>query len=329
MDLVAGIDGGATRTRAIIARLDGTIIGSGSAGSANVFDLGAESAASVMREAVLAAWRVANIGEFSPAHGFASVFAGAAGAGSPRDQAALAKALAKLLHTSRERCRADHDLRIALAGALAGAPGAVLVAGTGSACFGRAADGTTARAGGWGKLLDDGGSGHWLGLQAMRAVVRTADGREEGAELAASVQAALAVDSPREMLQQLHGGALERATIARLAPLVLGAAAAGDRVAIAIVDRGASELAEMVAAVFRQMEARAAPIQRLGAAGGVLENDAWFRARVQQAIARATSSAVALEAPALMPCAGAVLLALSLAGAPANEATIARLRAGA
>ena len=85
----------------------------------------------------------------------------------------------------------DHDLRVALMGGLAGEAGIVLIAGTGSSCYGRDEQGRSWQAGGWGPVLDDPGSSYWLGRQAMIAAVRDHDGRGEPRRLRARVMDAL------------------------------------------------------------------------------------------------------------------------------------------
>src|SRR5262245_40133550 len=70
-----------------------------------------------------------------------------------------------------------NDALIALEAGVNSAAGIVVVAGTGSIAYGRDARGRAARAGGWGYVLGDEGSGYWIGRQALQAVVRSADGR--------------------------------------------------------------------------------------------------------------------------------------------------------
>ncbi len=327
MRLVLGIDGGGTRTRAWFARLDGAVLARGEAEGSNTHQLGVARAGEVLVRAATEAWRAGGLPGGEP-HDLAAVFAGVAGAGAPRDQRALADRLAARLAVAPERCLVDHDLRIALAGGLVGAPGAVVVAGTGSACFGRAGDGRSWKAGGWGPVLDDGGSGHWLGVQAMRAVVRAADGREPERGFTEAVKARLGVATPRELLARLAPGSpapLDHATIAALAPLVLEAAAAGDPVAVALVESGARELAGMAAAVLARLGIDADPVGRVAGTGGVLERSALYFGRVAAAL-EARISDVRLEPPGLPPVAGAVLLALEAAGGVVDPSVVTRLR---
>lgn len=329
MQLVIGIDGGGSRTRAWLAQLDGSVVGQGMAGGSNVYQLGIDVSTRMIVEAVLAAWTDAGMPGKQP-QGVSALFAGIAGAGATPDQQKLAEALARTLSVPMARCQVDHDLRVAHAGALAGMPGVVLVAGTGSACYGRTVDRQSAKSGGWGPVLDDVGSGHWLGVQAMRAIVRAEDGRGRAVTFTDAVFTQLYVKSPRQMLDRLRDpspGGLDRPAIARLAPIVITAAASGDAVAEAIVEAGAQELALMVETVLSRLGLDVHPVGRVSCAGGLLENQEFYLERVDEAITRLVP-AVHLERPGLPPVAGAVLLALELAGRPAGSAVVTRLLDG-
>src|SRR6202012_6255611 len=67
------------------------------------------------------------------------------------------------------------DEQIALDAAFRGGPGVLVIAGTGSNIVGRCADGTTHTAGGWGPMLGDEGSGHWIGVEAIKSALRAQD----------------------------------------------------------------------------------------------------------------------------------------------------------
>lgn len=322
--LVLGIDGGGSHTRAWIAHDDGTVVGRGLAGPSNVHILGVDASRRVIVEAVTAAWRSMGAPGDRPC-GFRSVFAGVSGAGAFEDQRALSSALAADFGLDPANCRVDHDLRIALAGALGGRTGAVLVAGTGSACFGATTDGRTWKAGGWGAQLDDGGSGHWLGMQALRAIVRVADGRCAQSALTEAVSERIGMREPRAIIRALADGVLAREAVAALAPDVLAAAEAGDRLAEEIVERGADELALMVGAVWRALDLPHEPGAALAGTGSVLEKSLVYRRAAARAVAQVLPD-VALGEPHLPSVAGAVLLALQVAGVCTEGAVLARLR---
>ena len=318
------MDGGGSHTRAWIAQDDGTIVGRGLAGPSNVHILGVDTSRRVIVEAVTGAWKAMG-GPGERPCGFRAVFAGVAGAGAFEDQRALGSGLAADFGTDPVNCRVDHDLRIALAGALGGRTGAVLVSGTGSACFGATADGRTWKSGGWGAQLDDGGSGHWLGLQGLRALVRAADGRAQESTLVAMIVARVGTREPRAVLRALADGSLSREAIAGLAPDVLAAAEAGDGIALDIVDHGAAELAAMAAAVWTTLDLGAEAGAGLAGTGSVLEKSPIYRGACSRALERALPG-VALVDPHLPAIAGAVLLALQVAGIASEGAVLARLR---
>lgn len=323
-----GIDAGGSRTRALAARPDGTVVGHGTAGPANVLQLGMERA----RAAVLAAADEALArGGVSREGGepLAAVFVGMAGAGAVADQEIMAGLLDLDLRAAKGRCRVDHDMRIALAGAFPGGPGVVLIAGTGSVCFGCGADGRTWRAGGYGPVLDDGGSGTWLGTEALRACVRWGDGRGRETPVVVAVRARLGLATSRDVLRFHREHAADRGKIASLAPLVVEAADGGDAVAAEIVSRGAGELALMVEAVWRGLALAGGEDARLAGVGGLLECESGYRRAVAAAVAERLPG-VALQRPRLDACAGAVLLALEAAGAQASaEETLANLSTSA
>src|SRR5439155_10166096 len=129
----------------------------------------------------------------------------------------------------------------------------------------------------WGYLLGDEGSGYALGLGALRAAARAADGRGPATRLGADVLRELRLGGPSELVPWLHGGGGRgREEVAALAPLVRTAAAEGDDIARRLLEEGAAELAAAAAAVARRLglEGRAVPV---AVAGGVLLGDAAYR----------------------------------------------------
>jgi N-acetylglucosamine kinase-like BadF-type ATPase len=162
---------------------------------------------------------------------------GAAGAGAAPGAAA---ALLGSLLRSWPHAAVCSDAVIAHAGALAGEPGVLLLAGTGAVAL--AIDGSgMAQADGWGPLLDDAGGGGWIGAAGLRAVLRSVDGR--GAPTALT-EAAVELFGPVTDLARLVGGQDNPARLlASFAPLVARAAESGDPIAGRIIATAAAELA--------------------------------------------------------------------------------------
>ena len=184
---VLGIDGGGTKTQAAIVDETGHVRGVGLGGPSNYDDIGANRARANIAQAVTAACAPAGC-EPAP---FAAAFLGLAGIVSPADRAVVQGIAADLRLAPLDRVGVDHDCRIALAGGLSGRPGIVLIAGTGSSCYGRNAAGGDWRAGGWGSQIGDEGSGYWLGLHALQSAVRAYDGRGPATRLEADVRRVL------------------------------------------------------------------------------------------------------------------------------------------
>src|SRR5690606_10986978 len=128
------------------------------------------------------------------------------------------------------------DVEIALTGAHGERRGILILAGTGSVAYGVNAAGESAQVGGWGYLLGGEGSGHWIGMKALQAVVRAADGRAAPTALTDAVLRTLDLKTPRDLIQWIYtpeSAAPRTRAVAQLAPLVL--AAADDDAAAAIL----------------------------------------------------------------------------------------------
>jgi N-acetylglucosamine kinase-like BadF-type ATPase len=252
-------------------------------------------------EAVAAAFASARLAQ-GPV---AAACLGLAGSGRPEDQDAIRAWADKARLAERVEVTSDGALLLA-----AGTPegwGLGLVAGTGSIAVGRTADGRMARAGGWGYLLGDEGSGYALVTAAMRAVARSADGRGPTTRLTERFLTRLGLRQPPELVSAVYGGSWDRAALASLAPLVT-ALAAEDEVASAIVDEAARELAETAAAVVHQFGWGTVRVP-LALAGGLLLADADYRQRVSEALKRLGIAVGPIDLVA-EPAAGAVRLAL-------------------
>jgi N-acetylmuramic acid 6-phosphate etherase len=273
-ELVLGIDGGGTRTVVMLAtRRSGTewkLLGRGEAGPSNRQAVGTPAALAALDEAVERAF-------ISAARSRCEVRAaclGLAGAGRAADQAVVREWAARANLADEVQVIEDAALLLA-----AGTPkgwGVAVVAGTGSMAFARAADGRTARAGGWGPLLGDEGSGYAIALAGLRAAARSADGRAQPTPLTDRLLAAYGLTRPEELIGVVYRGG-DRAALASLGPVVLEAAEDGDPVAEEIVREAACELASAAAAAARQLNLRGAfPV---ALAGGLLVASPAYRER--------------------------------------------------
>ena len=318
--IFAGVDGGATRTRVVLASDDGAILGAGLAGPANYDNVGIEEARSNIDCAFERAWKRTLL----PREPAQAVFLGMAGVVSPKDRSTITSMALDISAASPPAIFVDHDIRIALAGGLAGREGAVLIVGTGCSCYGRRADGRSHRTG-WGYLLDDMGSGYYLGLQAMIALTRETDGRGKPTALSAAVRSALGFEQTDDIMRILYHDHLTVTQIASLAPFVLDAAGHGDDVALTILRTGAHELSRNVQSVADRLQFTRSPFF-VTIVGGLGETPGIYRRLVCEAILREIPHCTIVE-PLLPPVLGAVLLAMECSGTIPSARAVARLAA--
>jgi N-acetylmuramic acid 6-phosphate etherase len=269
-----GIDGGGTRTVALLGRVGPgpmQILGRGRAGPSNLKTAGRAAALAELDRAVTAAFAQAGL----PRGPVAAVCLGLAGAGRLEEQATIRAWAADAGLADLIDVVGDVTLPVAL---LPEGWGVGVVAGTGSCVWGRTPDGRTTRAGGWGPLLGDDGSGYALVVDALRAVTRRADRRGRATSLTDRFLGRLGVQDPSELIKVVHGGEWDRTRLAGLAPDVIRAADEGDIPAAGVVDRQVRELAECALAVVADLGLPADSVP-LALAGGLLANAPTYRDR--------------------------------------------------
>lgn len=283
--LAAGLDGGGSKTALCV--MDGArqVRCRDSFGQLNVNGMDREA---VFRTLAEAAGRLAQLArEGCPVAGLTIATAGIS---NPECLAIVSAGLKAGGYAGPIELRGDHEA--ALQGAVGGA-GAVLIAGTGSICYGRAADGRSGRAGGWGYLLDDEGGGYALGRDILRAVLRAGDGRGPATALTEAVYGRLGAQEPSDLIRYAYDAVNGKANIAALAPLLQPAAAQGDRAAVHIVSAAAKELADVCAAVIDRLCLQEGELALMG---GVLQNVAPLRSALKTAL-RARYPALRVIAP--------------------------------
>jgi N-acetylmuramic acid 6-phosphate etherase len=315
---VAGLDGGGTRTRAALAETaGGAPRGEAETGPCNLATDLACALASI--EEALASARAGAAVREGP---FDAICIAAAGSG---DASLRERARAELLAKGvARRIAIVPDAAAVLAAANDDACGLALIAGTGSLAFGRTRDGRCARAGGYGSLLGDPGSGHLLGASALRAAALVADGHRGSERLKDEVFRAAGLDGSRDRARDLARvtSAWRPEQIAALAPLVVRAAADGDGAAQRMVQGAASQLAELAGLVLKRLSGGAAPdldAFPLVLAGGLFTGFPAFAQLVGEALA---ASGARLEMTKVKrPELGALVLARQLAAGHLDEAS--------
>ncbi|ARP97769.1 N-acetylglucosamine kinase [Pseudorhodoplanes sinuspersici] len=274
--LFIGVDGGGTGCRARIEDGQGRVLGTGIAGPAAV-RLGIEKSMAALKTACFAAAAEAGL----PPEALASMDAGIGLAGIGR-KGALEQLMAQP-HPFRSVIYVN-DANIACIGAHGGRDGGIVIVGTGSVGL-AVVGGREIRFGGYGFPISDEGSGADLGLQAIRMALRAYDGR------------AVATGFTREVMMRFHNDPFEavawmdRATAtdyARLAPLVMRHADAGDPISRRIVRDAAEQIDELI----RQLVGSGAP--RVALLGGLASPmEPWLAPDVQRRLSPIEGDAVA------------------------------------
>jgi N-acetylglucosamine kinase-like BadF-type ATPase len=136
-----------------------------------------------------------------------------------------------------------------------GKPGVGVIAGTGSMAYGENGSGGKARAGGWGWLINDEGSGFWIGAKALNAVARAYDGMNKETSLSEIICKELNLNDCSDLMNlTCKDGSAGPPLASRIAPLVDLAAQEGDSQAIHILEEAAHELSFMALTVSRRLE---------------------------------------------------------------------------
>jgi N-acetylglucosamine kinase-like BadF-type ATPase len=281
-----GIDGGGSKTTCAVGD-EISVLATATAGPSNIVRVGEQQARQSLHESVRQACAVARI---TPAHIVRAVI-GAAGASSPEIAKAVHRALAEMVPAPID---VVVDTQIALEAAFDTGPGVIVIAGTGSIAYGRNAQGTTARAGGWGFAISDEGSAHWIGRTAIAAVLhahdRVSENKTSHAAADTSLSCVLMKTWNARLLEDLArtANSVPPPDFAALFPAVLESANGGDELARKVLTQAGSELAQTAGAVIRrlfpssasQSHSRGAPVEtqvRLAMVGGVFRHAARVR----------------------------------------------------
>ena len=268
MQTYLGIDGGGSKTRARLVDAEGKQAGYAESGPSNLNACDEATVRASLFEAIDACLRASGKAP-------SSTCLGSAGASSPlvkRQLVAMLEPieLGNLLVTS--------DASIALEGAFSGDAGILLIAGTGSVCFGRSASGKIHRTGGWGWLADDGGSAGWIGQRALEIALRQDDGRLEGRCLRDAVFARLGIHKSEQIVTTIYQPTLSRSQIAELSETILDLAQSGNEAALKIQQAALDELEHLVRTTAWKLEER---IKRVAFTGGLLVHRPVFRKQLE------------------------------------------------
>ncbi|MFM7549405.1 MAG: BadF/BadG/BcrA/BcrD ATPase family protein [Cyanobacteriota bacterium] len=311
--LIAGFDAGQTHTTCRLAQASalGGLQPVGEGRGPGVSHLAAPGGEQRFATALQRSLAAAVTGMGSAAGELAAAGVGASGieAGSPV-QGQGQRLAAATLALPGHRVVVTGDERTALRGAFPSGAGILVISGTGCIAVGRDGEGREHRCGGWGWLLDGRGSAMDIGRDALMASVRMADGRDEDTSLRSALWSALDLATAQELKARVVQADFGPAGFARLAPWVDRLAESGDPQALAIIERSAVGLGELVAGVARALALPSPPVAAVG--GALTHLDTLRRAWSADLAARLPGATVV--APQQDACHGALLLARELMG---------------
>jgi N-acetylglucosamine kinase-like BadF-type ATPase len=233
MNIVLGIDGGGTRTRASIV-VGEQVLAYAENGSIKRLRVGAEAAEKNLRTLLKEVYTQASV---------TAVHAASVGVASAAMPGTVEWITAVLQDFNAERYEVVGDEVIALDAAFQGGPGILQIAGTGSNTIGRAPDGSWESAGGYSSRLGDEGSGYWIGLHSVQRALHAYD-REEPARILEEVGRIWNAPSLADLVTL--GNSTPGPDFAALAPAINQLAEAGDPVALGILRQAAADLVEFV-----------------------------------------------------------------------------------
>lgn len=302
--VVVGIDAGGSKTELLAAREQDRELLNLFGSSGNPARVGFDGSVYVLSELILQASKRL---EDTP---IAAVCAGIAGAGRPREQQRIEDGIrAELGDRAPEKIHITHDGDIALEAAFEGESGIILISGTGSVSLARTEDGSFLRAGGWGYLIGDEGSGYALGSMGLRALAHAFDGGP-GTALTELLAESRQVATAEDLIALVYE---KKVPLQQFAPLVIQAARDGDAVAEQIVTEQTQKLAKQV----HWLEMRCSGIQRQVALLGGLVNEPYFRSALEKALHMAMPDWRVIQ-PRNRPVVGAWRTARALATEPAD-----------
>lgn len=301
--MLIGIDGGGSKNDLILFTEDGKILNRVIGKGSNVSEMGPEAASERL---------IGQISDLLKDHGgmnagIAALFAGLSGGGAVNSRQFVIDRLKEALPNARE-IHISGDTVTALYAGVGTGDGMAVIAGTGTSEFVRYGGGQTTMIGGWGHLIDDSGSGFWLGKEAINAALREEDGRGKKTLLTQLINEKLG-KNVRSSIGYLYSDG--KRTIASFAPVVFAACEQGDEIALDILRRAADELALLITTGGRLIGK--APY-RVALVGGL-----WNAPLLQNAVRARLNEDYLLTQLTAPPVIGSALAALEKAGLSADD----------
>lgn len=321
MTYVLGVDGGGSKTFAVIANEEGRILGFGRDGGSNHQVVGLSQAVETIEHAAYTAMESAGVGPGEIAVASCCL----AGADRPDEVVLLREALVEAFGQI-QHVEVRNDTQAALRAGTRQPWGAVVVCGSGFNAAGRAPDGREFALPARGWMTGDRYSGNAMAREMIQLSMRAHDGRGSPTLLTELVLDALGQPSPDELMVALCDQRIGQRDLLRLVPLLFEAAMQGDRVSQDLITRVGEEFGISAATVIKRLGLQASPVEVV-LAGSVFKGKGPLLIDTVRQIVHRTAPAATLVRLAFEPVVGATLLGLESVGVAVDDATYSMLRA--
>lgn len=300
-----GVDGGGTKTQAVLLDENRNILSEGLAGASNPLRVGIETALANIFTSIEKACDAANRSRSD----IAAIVAGLAGVRRADLRHSIKQRISE--HYRRKSVEITTDAEIALYGVDFGKAGLVLIAGTGSVCLGKNDDGETAVAGGWGPLAGDEGGGAGIARRALQSIAKASDGRGEKTILSKYAVEYFRALSADDLTVAIYSPQMDNARIAGFAELVVKAAQKDkDKIAVKILSEAGFELGIAANAVIKKLRLTRKNIP-IGYVGSIFKSENLITDSLMKTIHQTAPKAFLTE-PKLFPANAAAEMAVNL-----------------
>lgn len=261
MKYFVGIDGGGTKTILYLGNAERVVLAELQLGSSNHHSVGLQAVKALLLE---------GFNYFEEKNGITldsieGICFGGAGIDCPQDEASIRGLFREIGY--KNGLSIYNDSIVALVAANGSKQGGILISGTGSIALGIDKDGQLHRVGGWGHIIDDGGSGYSIGRDGLKAIMEAYDGRRKQTKIWEKVRDYLKITNQEDIIAFLYSQETKKHHVAELAPCIVELYKT-DEAAREIVDRNISELCSIIACLARRLAKTDFP---LGLCGGSFE----------------------------------------------------------
>lgn len=300
--LFLGVDGGGTKTHIALMNAAGKVTCEGFAGPSNPLRVGVETAVSNILKAINEACDRSGLSRGD----ITAATLGLAGVRRADLRQRIKESFSERMRVRRTEVTTDAE--IAWFASTLGKPGLVVIAGTGSVCFGKDDHGKIAVSGGWGPLAGDEGGGVGIARDALHAVAKASDGRGLHTKLSKRASEYFRAAGPENLIVAIYSPQVDNARIAGFAREVVETAKDGDKIAIGIIEEAGRELGTAATAVIKKLklDRRKIPI---GCVGSIFKAGELLTGPMLQTISAVAPKAYLTE-PLMPPSHAAALMSL-------------------